>query len=116
MIVGIGVVVQYALGLSISSGGLYYLRDLHASIGTLGLILMAYLFYSSIRIQGSASLKVSSFLAFLVTLSQVVLGFHIYFSPSILLTNIHTILGGVLIALIAITGYLSIRSSRARRS
>lgn len=116
MLVGIGVVIQYALGLGISFGGLYYLRDLHASIGILGLILMVYLFYSSMRTQGSVSLKASSLLAFLATLSQVALGLHIYFSPSIFLANTHMILGGVLIALIAVTGYFSIKASRARRS
>lgn len=116
MLVGAGIIIQYALGLGISIGGLYGLRDLHASIGILGLILIAYLFYNSLRSSGSFALKVSSLLSFIITLLQVALGLHIYFSPSIYAANIHWILGSILIIMIAATGYLSMRASRAKRS
>lgn len=115
ILVGLGVMIQYLLGLGISFGGLYFLRDLHASIGILGLILVMYLFYSSIRSQGLLALKVSSLLTLLITLTQVALGIHIYFSPSIYAANIHLILGAILIISIAVTGYISMRASKIKK-
>lgn len=114
ILVGVGVIAQYILGLGIGFGGLYYLRDLHAVIGILGLILVAFLFYNSMSSRGSPLLKIFSLLALLITFSQAALGIHLYLSPSIFISNIHMILGGLLIVVIAISGYLSIRSSTRR--
>jgi len=112
VLVGVGVIAQYILGLAMVFYGLYYLRDLHATAGIVGLILIAFLTYSSIR-SGSPLLKIFSLLALLLTLSQVALGMHIYFSPSIIASDIHMILGVILIIVIAITGYISMKSSRS---
>ena len=112
-LVGVGVVAQYISGLAMAFYGLYYLRDLHAAVGIIGLILVAFLAYNAIRSQGSFLLKIFSLLVLLLTLSQVALGMHLYFSPSIFAADIHMILGVILVIVIAITGYISIRSSRS---
>ncbi|MEM2202934.1 MAG: hypothetical protein QXI22_01065 [Sulfolobales archaeon] len=112
LLVGVGVIVQYILGLAMVFYGLYYLRDLHATIGIVGLILIVFLTYSSIRSQGSPLLKIFSLIALLLTLSQVALGMHIYFSPSIIVSDIHMVLGVMLVIVIAITGYISMKTSR----
>jgi len=109
MLVGVGVVVQIALGLSLER--LYYLRDLHASIGIVGLALIAYLFYASLK-GGSALLKVMSLITLIIAAAQALLGLHLYFAPSISLSNTHLGVAIALLVVIAITGAISARSSR----
>lgn len=57
--IGIGVIIQLILGINIA-GRLYFLRDLHAFLRILGLILVLYLFYYSIRYSASMYLKIAS--------------------------------------------------------
>ncbi len=109
MLVGVGVVFQIILGLYIER--LYYLRDLHASIGIAGLILVAYLTYSSFK-RGDIGLRIASTIVLVITLVQVFLGLHIYTSPQILLVNLHLAIAIILAASIAMTGVISMRSSR----
>ncbi|HWQ16595.1 MAG TPA: hypothetical protein VNL13_02025 [Sulfolobales archaeon] len=113
ILVGVGVIAQYILGLAMTFYGLYYLRDLHAAVGIIGLILVAFLAYSSTRSRGSLLLKIFSLLVLLLTLFQVALGMHLYFSPSIFAADIHMTLGVILVTMVAITGYISMRSSRS---
>ncbi|MEM1610680.1 MAG: hypothetical protein QXQ57_03415 [Sulfolobales archaeon] len=109
MLVGIGVIFQIVLGLYVER--LYYLRDIHASIGILGLILVAYLTYNSFK-RGSTGLRIASAITLLITLVQVSLGLHIYISPQILFVNLHLATAIILAISIALTGFVSMRSSR----
>ncbi|MFZ8822934.1 MAG: hypothetical protein ACO2O0_02110 [Desulfurococcales archaeon] len=113
MLVGIGVIFQTILGLHIER--LYHLRDLHAYIGIAGLILVAYLTYSSFK-RKDIGLRIASTIALLITLIQVSLGLHIYTSPQIFFVNLHLAIAIILAVSIAMTGVISMRSSRRSKA
>ena len=113
MLVGIGVIFQIILGLYIER--LYHLRDLHAFIGIAGLILVAYLTYSSFK-RKDIGLRIASTIALLITLIQVSLGLHIYTSPQIFFVNLHLAIAIILAVSIAMTGVISMRSSRRSKA
>lgn len=114
--IGIGVIIQLILGINIA-GRLYFLRDLHAFLGILGLILVSYLFYYSIRYSASMYLKIASGATFLATFIQVALGLHLYMSmaPSIFISTLHLYTGFLLIILIAVSGAISMRYTRSSK-
>lgn len=112
--IGAGVIIQLILGLNIARG-LYSLRDLHALLGILGLILVLYLFYYSIRYSASMYLKIASGATFFVTFIQVALGLHLYMASSIFISTLHLYTGVLLIILIAVSGAISMRSARSSR-
>ncbi|MDT7888573.1 MAG: hypothetical protein RQ885_06315 [Desulfurococcales archaeon] len=113
MVVGVGVILQLVLGMHLER--IQFLRDFHASIGILGLILVLYLTYDSLN-RGSMVLKIASIATLIITLIQVVLGLYIYTAPSIFYVNLHMVTAVILVIAVAITGYISIRSSKRIRS
>jgi len=112
--IGVGVIIQLILGINIARG-LHSLRDLHAFFGILGLILVSYLFYYSIRYSTSMYLKIASGATLLATFIQVALGLHLYMATSIFISTIHFYTGVLLIILIAVSGAISMRHARSSK-